>query len=253
MASLLSERLSALLPTSGKLASAARAAVVAAQSPPPSWLSWAEEGVSLEPGAPLVVVATAGTDLLALDLCAEAIERARIPVLGSSDGRWWRPVAADLGTLAGCPPGGEELGALSFDRAAKRAPTWFHLHAAEAERARAEGRTNDEAARVVAALRRPLRTADGLEEIVAVQGRALALETVTSVDPLTLRLARAGLDAEAWRTVGAERAVAGRTGDALRALDGALFLGAPLVAVRPAYERLLIRANWAWARPLLDG
>lgn len=248
MATQLAERLAALLPSSGKLADAARRAIEAAGAPAPGWLGWlaTSDGAPLpHAGAPLVPVARAGADWLALDLCAEAIERSRLPVLASPDGRWWRPAAPDLGALLTRPPAAP---AEPFERAVKQAPTSFHLHAAEAAVARAAGRSHDEAARLVAALRRPLYTAESLLEIGAVQDRALALEAETSVDPLTLRLARAGLDAEAWRTVGAERAVAGRTGDALRALDGALFLGAPLDAVRPARERLLVRAGWAWMR-----
>lgn len=252
----LQTRLTALLPGGGKLALAAQAAVAAVGLPAPAWLRWLDDPrdalprlTALRP-APLVPIAVTDTEVLALDACAEAVERACLPVIASTDGRWWRPVAASLDGLHEAPPGGELLDSLRFSRAARLAPTSFSLHAAKGRLCR--DNPIDEAARMVGALRRPLHGARDLEEIREVQERALALESLASLDPMTLRLARAGLDPEEWRTVGGERAVAGKTGDALRALDGALFLGAAPADVFPGYERLLARTGWGWARALLE-
>lgn len=242
----------ALLPARDKLADAAQSAVVAAGGEPPPWARWLDDRgdprVSTLPPM-LIPVAVSDTELLALDVCVEAIERGRLPVIGSTDGRFWRPVAPDLAALCASPTGGQPLDGLRFSEAARLAPSSFRVQAAEARRCRGASAA-DEAARVIGALRRPLHGARDLDEVRDMQERALALEAHAPLDPLTLRLARAGLDAEEWRTVGAERGVAGKTGDALRALAGAVFLGAPMEAVRPAWERLLLRAGWGWAQRL---
>jgi hypothetical protein len=257
MAQSVSDLLLPLLERYGKQPAARDEALAALGSEPPPWLRWLGElesaRVDLAAFAPLPLtvlpVGLCARGLLALDPCAEAVERGRLPVVLTTDGRFFRHLAPSLAALP-ADPLDDDLQGLPFSKAVKRAPAALHLQAAEGRAAQARGVAKDEAARVVAALRRPLHTASSDEELAWVFERALALDPEGLVDPLTLRLARAGFDATAWRTVGAERAIAGKSADAIRALEGAQFLGAPSGDILPILERLYVRSGAAFG-PML--
>ena len=250
--------------STGKDSAAGREALDALAAEPPDGVRWLRSVADLRASLPgarrrypislLPVGVTTEGDVLALDLCAEAAERGRLPVLASRDDRFFRHVAPSLGVFvqaASREALAQEPFTLPFAKARKRAPTSFELHARAAVAARAASDASEEAARIVAALRRPLYSAADIDQIGALLARAPELEGQGFADPLTLRLGRAGLDGAAWRNIGAERAIAGRTQDALRAIEGALFLGADEAETLAVLTRLHARMRFGWGPPVM--
>ena len=79
----------------------------------------------------------------------------------------------------------------------------------------------------------------------------LHLDATIGVDPILKRMAEAGLDGEQWRIIGAERAIANRIQDAVRAMQGAHFLGATLELLTPTLQRIASRSGWGFVARLL--
>ena len=173
--------------------------------------------------------------LLALDFSACSLERSIVPLLQSMSGGFWRPVAPSLAAWRAAP---SAPGCPSVD---------FHRGRLRPSREDASDRSL-----ISEVLQRPLHTMSSLADLVAVQERALALEETGTLDPLASRLTHAGLDPEAWRIIGAERAIAKRHRAARHALESAAFLGAPPESVLPAGKGLTRRAGLDWLRGMHD-
>jgi len=183
----------------------------------------------------LLPVAESDGEILALDFSPCSLERSLVPVLQSAPDGFWRPVA-------------ESLAAWKSPHAPDGCPVIdFH-------RGRMRDSREDASARslISEVLQRPLHTMASIADLVDVQERALTLEESGALDPLASRLSHAGLDAEAWRIVGAERAIAKRHRVARHALESAAFLGAPIPDVLPAWRGLTQRTGLDWLRRMLD-
>lgn len=180
---------------------------------------------------PLSVLPIGETDdgLIVLDLCAVALERGVLPVLRLCQGGvFFESISPSLAVWAQARPN-------SLDDSRSH-PTSFAVHA---DHALSEPSDSFGVAALWAnVFQRPLYTARSWDQICTVQAGMIAAGEHVGADPLALRLARCGLDAEQWRVVGAERAVANRVRCALRAMEGALFLGASRAMVAKVVERM---------------
>jgi hypothetical protein len=119
------------------------------------------------------------------------------------------------------------------------------------EQARAATDPQERASRLSLALLRPMYTEGTRGALAWAQATLLELGQAAGVDPHALRLAKAGRDGEAWRTVAAERAIAGRVREGLAGLEGALWLGCDTTTAHRIAERLYNRMGWGFNTRLL--
>lgn len=180
--------------------------------------------------------------LIVLDLCAAGLERGVLPVLHLQwNNLFFESIAPSMEVWINGPA--------VLANSISDHPTSFAVYA---EHVLSEpGESYGLAARWAQVFERPLYTARSFEQIRIAQSHVLTCGETIGIDPLALRLARCGLDSEQWRIVGAERAVANRVRCALRALEGALFLGAPRTAIAKVVERMARAAGWTVAVRLL--
>ena len=176
--------------------------------------------------------------LVGLDISVASIERQALPLLRECNGPW-KSAGASVAALCDVPDG--SLQSQTFDDAQRLA-----------DEAHQTGERDAEIRHLTDAIQRPLHTAMSVSEIKTVQNRIVAVAEESGFDAMGLRLASAGLDADAWRTIGAERAVANRVRDAVRALDGATRLGASLERVLTPLQRVFATGSWAWATRALQ-
>ena len=127
----------------------------------------------------------------------------------------------------------------------------FEAIAELARQAESAGEWSTEASHLSQAMRRPLYTAKDAASIQHLTQRILDLEEAHGAEAHVLRLAKAGLDAEAWRLVGAERAIAAKTRDGLVCLSAAHFLGAQLDRIQLPVSQIYSRAAWRWGNHTL--
>ena len=122
------------------------------------------------------------------------------------------------------------------------------------ERVRESQRNGDEDMEVSllsALFRRPIYTAEQPGEVEEMMERVLTLHASRGAETLSQRLSAAGRDGEKWRIIGAERAIAGRTRDAIVALSGAHFWGAELHMIALPASQTLGNAGWKWNSRML--
>jgi len=178
-----------------------------------------------------------GEQIIALDTSPASIERGVAPLYISTNTPFW-----EWGSFVSLQ--GEHT-----DEEARH--NSFH-HAAKAAKEAGESDTlKTEAHFLNRALQSPLFSAKNLEEVAWVQDRALALHQSQGFDSFGIRLADAGTDGQAWRVVGAERAIANRVRVAVHAFHGAHFFGISRDVLAPALTRIHGRASWPWANHLL--
>ncbi len=178
--------------------------------------------------------------LMGLHLCSVAAERRIFPLIRAASGIFWEPmVQNNVVTVAGAP---------GDSRPARPAPTSFMAALELAERASA---SDKKVSLLALAFKRPVYTAGSLAAVTGAQRQILALEEHRGIDFQAVRLARAGQDGEAWRIIGAERAIAGRIRDVLVALEGALVFGCNRPAAFKVLGGMFKRGGWEWAGRLL--
>ena len=178
--------------------------------------------------------------LIGLHLCSIAAERRIFPWLTCSANGTWAPAGVGVGEPSDTAAGDDEQ--------LRIAPTSFDVAACLA------ADTHDvekEASLLALAFKRPIYTAASVDQVIAAQERLVTLQKERGIDFQALRLARAGQDGEAWRLIGAERAIAGRVRDAWVALEGALFFGCNRTAAFKVLEGMFRRGGWEWAGRLL--
>ncbi len=127
----------------------------------------------------------------------------------------------------------------------------FEALAELARQAESVGEWSTEASHLSQAMRRPLYTAKDSASIQHLIQRILDLEEAHGAEAHVLRLAKAGLDSEAWRLVGAERAIAAKTRDGLVCLSAAHFLGSRLDRIQLPVSQIYSRAAWRWGNQSL--
>ena len=125
-------------------------------------------------------------------------------------------------------------------------------HAASRVLAAAQADDQDAEISLLASLFRcPIYTARNKEQVEQAMARVKFLHELRGAESLSYRLSAAGFDGEQWRIVGAERAIASKTRDALVALSGAHYLGAKLDKIVLPASQSLGNSGWKWANAIL--
>jgi len=122
------------------------------------------------------------------------------------------------------------------------------LRGADAEKT---GDEDSEVSLLASLYRCPIYTAASVEQVEKTMERVKTLHQRRGAESLSHRLSSAGLNGEQWRIVGAERAIAGKTRDALVSLTGAHYLGAKLSMIVLPASQSLGNAGWKWANSIL--
>jgi len=185
----------------------------------------------------LLPIGFRGEQIIAMDTSTAAIERNVAPLYISTQTPYWE--LKSIVTLEG-------------NTSEEDAPYISFQHASQAAKEAGQEQTQKTEAHLLSrALHSPLFSARNQEEISWVQNRALSLEDQQGFDAFGLRLADAGMDGQAWRVIGAERAIANRVRFAIHAFHCAHFFGISTQILAPALTLIHGRASWPWANHLL--
>jgi hypothetical protein len=185
----------------------------------------------------LLPIGFRGEQVMAMDTSSAAIERNLAPLYVSTQTPYWE--LKSIVTAEG-------------NTSKEDAPYISFQHASQAAKEAAQKETQKaEAPLLNRALHSPFFSARNQEDIAWVQHRALSLEDQQGFDAFGLRLADAGIDGQAWRVIGAERAIANRVRFAIHAFHCAHFFGISTEVLAPALTHIHGRASWPWANHLL--
>ena len=171
--------------------------------------------------------------LIGLDASVSAIEAGRLGLLQRNNEGYWTPLV-DL-------PQGKIF----------REKVGFTALVERVNESRKNGDEDMEVSLLSALFRRPIYTAERSGEVEEMMERVLTLHASRGAETLSHRLATAGRNGEEWRIIGAERAIAGRTRDAIVALTGAHFFGADLTMIALPAAQTLGNAGWTWNSRIL--
>lgn len=181
----------------------------------------------------LLPIGRANQALIAVDVSVAAMEAGEMGVLRQKENEFW--------AFAGAPERSAHLESL----------IGFEPGAIRVHQATSRGDSDTEVSLLAQLLRRPIYTASHRESILSILDRVRSLQASRGAESLTHRLAKDGLDAEEWRIVGAERAIAGRTRDALVCLTGAHFLGSSLELLALPAAQTYGNSGWKWGGQVL--
>jgi len=171
--------------------------------------------------------------LVAIDASVAALEAGRMGLIEARDNGYWAPITNNQQgkTFA------EKVG--------------FSALVRRVDECRKSGDEDMEVSLMAALFRRPVYTAEHTDQVLAVMERVHELHKARGAETLSHRLSTAETDGEKWRIVGAERAIAGRTRDAVVALSGAHFFGAELSMIALPAGQTLGNAGWKWNSRML--
>ena len=230
----------------------------------PAWLHFLSDFPLSLPGSLEALVQNAGEDLVLWDSAQDAIHGLAdtpVPFTLAPLGRMGGRVAALDCSVAAVEAGLPGLLLLREDgywepasgpaNHSYREKGAFSELAKRLENARKDGSEDLEISLLAGLFRRPVYTANGASDVQNAMDRLLALHAARGAESLSFRLSESRLDAEKWRIIGAERAIAGRTRDALVALSGAHFLGASLEMIAFPAGQCLGHSGWKWGGQLL--
>jgi len=171
--------------------------------------------------------------LVAIDASVAALEAGRMGLVEARDNGFWSPLVNNQqGKIFA-----EKVGFSSL------------IH--RVNECRKSGDEDMEVSLMAALFRRPVYTADHTDQVMDAMDRVLELHKARGAETLSHRLSTARTDGEKWRIVGAERAIAGRTRDAVVALSGAHFFGAELSMIALPAAQTLGNAGWKWNSRML--
>jgi hypothetical protein len=171
--------------------------------------------------------------LVAIDASVAALETGRLGLVEARENGYWAPLSNN------------QQGQVFAEKVG------FSALVHRVNECQKSGDEDMEVSLMSALFRRPVYTAEHTDQVMEVMDRVHELHKARGAETLSHRLSTARTDGEKWRIVGAERAIAGRTRDAVVALSGAHFFGAELSMIALPAAQTLGNAGWKWNSRML--